>query len=104
MVVGAQRTDQQDVQFGLRQLADISAPRAPPPARTTRRRAVHALDHVSAVLCRLCDRALEFAVWRDDDDRPRLYARRRGLRLGRRDRARSDAALRGLPSRPSWSG
>ena len=76
LVVGAQRTEQQDVEYGLRQLADISA-RALSPGTNDPTTAVHVLDQVSAVLCRLCDRALEPVVWRDDDDRPRVWARRR---------------------------
>ena len=78
LVVGAQRTDQQDVEYGLRQLADISA-RALSPGTNDPTTAVHVLDHVSGVLCRLCGRALEPVVWTDDDDRPRVYARRRSF-------------------------
>ncbi|MEQ6900337.1 DUF2254 domain-containing protein [Nocardioides sp. YIM 152588] len=68
---GPERTAAQDVGYGLRQLADV-ANKALSPGINDPTTAVHALGHVSALLCELTDRELGPAVLRDDEDRARV--------------------------------
>ncbi|TIC81336.1 DUF2254 domain-containing protein [Nocardioides sp. GY 10113] len=68
---GPERTAAQDVAYGLRQLADV-ANKALSPGINDPTTAVHALGHVSALLCELTDRELGPAVLRDDQDRARV--------------------------------
>jgi len=52
LVIGPERTEAQDVAFGLRQLTDV-ATRALSPGTNDPTTAVHALGHASALLCEL---------------------------------------------------
>ncbi|MFE0090410.1 DUF2254 domain-containing protein [Streptomyces sp. NPDC058991] len=62
---GAERTDLQDVAFGLRQLTDIAA-KALSPGINDPTTAVHALSHSSALLCELARRDLGPRLLRDE--------------------------------------
>lgn len=66
-----ERTPTQDIGFGLRQLADI-ATRALSPGVNDPTTAVHALGHISAVLCALARQPLQRRVLSDDEGAPRL--------------------------------
>ena len=65
--VGYERTAAQDVGYGLRQLTDV-ANKALSPGINDPTTAVHALGHISAILCQLAGRDLRAVVLRDDDD------------------------------------
>lgn len=64
--LGFERTSAQDVGFGLRQLTDV-ANKALSPGVNDPTTAVHALGHISALLCDLADADLGSTVLRDDD-------------------------------------
>lgn len=68
------RTMQQDVAFGLRQLVDI-AERALSPSLNDPTTAVQATDHIHDLLRRLCVRRFPPEVHRDDDGHVRLVAK-----------------------------
>ena len=73
--VGYERTAAQDVGYGLRQLTDV-ANKALSPGINDPTTAIHALGHISAILCQLADRDLRFIVLRDDDDQVRVVLHR----------------------------
>lgn len=73
--VGYERTAAQDVGFGLRQLTDV-ANKALSPGINDPTTAVHALGHISALLCQLADRDLGPVLLRDEDDGVRVVLRR----------------------------
>ena len=73
--VGYERTAAQDVGYGLRQLTDVTN-KALSPGINDPTTAVHALGHVSAILCQLARRDLSPVVLRDDDDRARVVLNR----------------------------
>lgn len=64
---GFERTAAQDVGYGLRQLTDV-ATKALSPGINDPTTAVHAIGHISALLCELADRQLGSVVLRDDHD------------------------------------
>lgn len=64
---GFERTAAQDVGYGLRQLTDV-ATKALSPGINDPTTAVHAIGHISALLCELADRELGSVVLRDDND------------------------------------
>jgi len=66
VVVGPERTEAQDVAFGLRQLTDV-ATKALSPGINDPTTAVHALGHSSALLCELVGLRLGPKGLRDDD-------------------------------------
>ncbi|WP_028812509.1 DUF2254 domain-containing protein [Streptomyces flavidovirens] len=68
---GAERTDAQDVAFGLRQLTDIIA-KALSPGINDPTTAVHALSHSSALLCELAHRDLHPRLLRDGQHQVRV--------------------------------
>ena len=76
--VGEERTAAQDVGFGLRQLVDIAA-RALSPGVNDPTTAVHAISNVSGLLCALLGKSMRPTIWHDEQDRPRLSARRGDL-------------------------
>ncbi|MFB0835963.1 DUF2254 domain-containing protein [Arthrobacter halodurans] len=63
---GPERTAAEDVGFGLRQLADVAA-KALSPGINDPTTAVHALGHVSDLLCRLAERRVGPLLVADDD-------------------------------------
>jgi uncharacterized membrane protein len=69
--VGYERTAAQDVGYGLRQLTDV-ANKALSPGINDPTTAIHALGHISALLCQLAGRDLSFRLLYDDDDRVRV--------------------------------
>ncbi len=73
--VGYERTAAQDVAYGLRQLTDV-ANKALSPGINDPTTAVHALGHISAILCQLAGRDLNSIVLRDGDDHVRVVLRR----------------------------
>lgn len=75
---GYERTAAQDVGFGLRQLSDV-ANKALSPGINDPTTAIHALGHVSALLCQLAVRELGPVLLRDDDDRVRVALHRPGF-------------------------
>ncbi|WP_432075379.1 DUF2254 domain-containing protein [Streptomyces wuyuanensis] len=75
---GAERTDLQDVAFGLRQLTDIAA-KALSPGINDPTTAVHALSHSSALLCGLARRDLGPRLLRDEHEQIRVVLRRPDL-------------------------
>lgn len=75
---GAERTDLQDVAFGLRQLTDIAA-KALSPGINDPTTAVHALSHSSALLCGLARRELGPRLLRDEHEQIRVVLRRPDL-------------------------
>ncbi|MDW4906512.1 DUF2254 domain-containing protein [Streptomyces sp. ADMS] len=75
---GAERTEAQDVAFGLRQLTDITA-KALSPGVNDPTTAVHALSHSSALLCELAHRDLGPRVLHDDHHRVRVVLQRPDL-------------------------
>ncbi|OPX09910.1 DUF2254 domain-containing protein [Mycobacterium sp. AT1] len=76
--IGYERTGAQDVGYGLRQLTDV-ANKALSPGINDPTTAVHALGHVSAILCQLAGRDLRPVVLRDRDDVARVFLRRSGF-------------------------
>ncbi|GAA1477775.1 DUF2254 domain-containing protein [Nocardioides aestuarii] len=69
--LGFERTSAQDVGFGLRQLVDVAV-KALSPGVNDPTTAVHALGHISALLCSLSDRDLGPRLLADDDGRTRV--------------------------------
>ncbi|GAA2498375.1 DUF2254 domain-containing protein [Streptomyces gobitricini] len=78
VTTGAERTDAQDVAFGLRQLTDIIA-KALSPGINDPTTAVHALSHSAALLCELAHRDLGPRLLRDGHHRLRVVLRRPDL-------------------------
>lgn len=76
--LGYERTAAQDVGYGLRQLTDV-ANKALSPGINDPTTAVHALGHISALLCELGDRYLGPVVLRDKDDQVRVVLHRPSL-------------------------
>ena len=76
--VGYERTAAQDVGYGLRQLTDV-ANKALSPGINDPTTAVHALGHISALLCELGDRDLRPVLLRDDDGQVRVVLQRPSL-------------------------
>ena len=75
---GYERTAAQDIGYGLRQLTDVTN-KALSPGINDPTTAIHALGHISALLCELADRDLSPGVLRDEDGIPRGYLCRSGL-------------------------
>ncbi|MET3808257.1 putative membrane protein [Nakamurella sp. UYEF19] len=75
---GYERTSAQDVGYGLRQLTDV-ANKALSPGINDPTTAVHALGHISALLCELGDRDLQPVVLHDDVGHVRAILQRPGL-------------------------
>ncbi|MBV7697841.1 DUF2254 domain-containing protein [Streptomyces sp. TRM70350] len=75
---GGERTDLQDIAFGLRQLTDIAA-KALSPGINDPTTAIHALSHSSALLCELAHRDLGPRLLRDDHQQVRVVLRRPDL-------------------------
>lgn len=65
IAVGHERTERRDVAFGIRQLVDIAA-KALSPGVNDPTTAVHAISHLSSLLCLLTRRQLDALVRRDD--------------------------------------
>ncbi len=76
--VGYERTAAQDVAYGLRQLTDV-ANKALSPGINDPTTAVHALGHISAILCDLADRDLGPVILTDDDGQVRVVLHRPDL-------------------------
>jgi uncharacterized membrane protein len=73
--VGYERTAAQDVGYGFRQLTDV-ANKALSPGINDPTTAIHALGHISALLCQLAGRDLGPVVLRDNDNRVRVVLHR----------------------------
>lgn len=73
--LGYERTAAQDVGYGLRQLTDV-ANKALSPGINDPTTAVHALGHISAILCQLAGRDLRPIVLSDQDSVVRVVLRR----------------------------
>ncbi len=69
--IGYERTNEQDVAFGIRQLADIAV-KALSPAVNDPYTGMQALEHISVVLAALAPRPLGDQVLSDPDGRPRV--------------------------------
>ncbi|MFE7763853.1 DUF2254 domain-containing protein [Streptomyces sp. NPDC057438] len=80
VITGAERTDAQDVAFGLRQLTDVIA-KALSPGINDPTTAVHALSHSSALLCELAHRDLGTRLLRDDQHQVRVVLQRPDLEI-----------------------
>lgn len=78
IVVGYERTAAQDVGYGLRQLTDV-VNKALSPGINDPTTAVHALGHISALLCELADHDLSPVVLTDIDGHPRVVLHRPDL-------------------------
>lgn len=78
VATGFERTQEQDVGFGLRQLTDV-ATKALSPGINDPTTALHALGHSSALLCELVGRDLGPRVLRDDNDTVRVVLHRPDL-------------------------
>jgi len=76
--MGFERTQSQDVGYGLRQLADV-ANKALSPGINDPTTAIHALGHISAFLCDLTDHDLGPQLLRDEDGRVRVTMHRPDL-------------------------
>lgn len=76
--IGYERTAAQDVGYGLRQLTDV-ANKALSPGINDPTTAIHALGHISALLCELASRDLGPVLLRDDDDVVRVVLQRPSL-------------------------
>ncbi len=72
---GYERTAAQDIGYGLRQLTDV-ANKALSPGINDPTTAVHALGHISALLCELADRDLSPRILRDKDNHVRVVLQR----------------------------
>ncbi len=68
---GFEPTASQDVGYGLRQLTDV-ATKALSPGINDPTTAIHALGHISALLCELAGHELGARILRDEDDRVRV--------------------------------
>lgn len=77
MHVGTERTAAQDIGYGLRQLTDV-ANKALSPGINDPTTAVHALGHISALLCEIADREPGLVVLRQDQE-VRVVLHRPGL-------------------------
>ncbi|WP_284581607.1 DUF2254 domain-containing protein [Streptomyces sp. 2P-4] len=75
LTTGAERTHEQDVGFGLRQLTDV-ATKALSPGVNDPTTAVHALSHCSALLCGLAKRDLSPRLLHDGHGDVRVVLRR----------------------------
>ncbi|MDJ0316090.1 DUF2254 domain-containing protein [Arthrobacter antibioticus] len=75
MGIGFERTSVQDATLGLQQLLDIAS-RALSPGINDATTAVHAIGHVSALLCGLADCSTGPYLVRDDDENPRVLMKR----------------------------
>ncbi len=75
---GYERTAAQDVGYGLRQLSDV-ANKALSPGINDPTTAIHALGHISALLCQLASRDLSPRLLHDGDDRVRVVLNRPDL-------------------------
>ncbi|ULE32003.1 DUF2254 domain-containing protein [Mycobacterium sp. IDR2000157661] len=73
-----ERTPVQDVAYGLRQLTDVAV-KALSPGINDPTTAVHALGHISTLLCQFAQRQLGATVLCSDDDVVRLVIRRPDL-------------------------
>ncbi|MFR9749945.1 DUF2254 domain-containing protein [Nocardia sp. 004] len=78
VVIGPERTDLQDIAFGLRQLTDVAV-RALSPAINDPTTAVHALSYSSALLCELARRDPGSRLLCDDQHRTIVELRRPDL-------------------------
>lgn len=78
MRVGFERTAAQDVGYGLRQLTDV-ANKALSPGINDPTTAIHALAHISALLCELANCRLGAVVVRDHDGLSRVVLHRPDL-------------------------
>lgn len=78
LAVGNERTPQQDVAFGFRQLADISL-KSMSPAVNDPTTAVHAVGHLAGLLAALARRRLDPVVVRDGSGATRVVAHRLGF-------------------------
>ncbi len=78
VTLGFERTGTQDVGYGLRQLTDVAS-KALSPGINDPTTAVHAIGHISALLCTLAGRQLGPRVLVDDDDRPAVVLSRPDL-------------------------
>ena len=76
--VGFERTSAQDISYGLRQLTDV-VNKALSPGINDPTTAIHALSHISAILCQIAGRTLRSVVLRDADDKVRVVLRRAGF-------------------------
>lgn len=76
LTVGPERTGVNDITIGMRQLADIAA-KALSPGVNDPTTAVHALGHLSALLCELAGRDLAPRLGRDEADQVRAVIRQR---------------------------
>lgn len=75
LLIGRERTMQQDVAFGLRHLVDLAL-RALSPGMNDPTTAVQAIDRLAAVLTVLTERPLPPVLWRDEDGHMRVAAPR----------------------------
>ncbi|PPK92608.1 putative membrane protein [Kineococcus xinjiangensis] len=75
VTVGAERTAPQDLAFGVRQLVDVAA-KALSPGINDPTTAVHALTHLSSLMCRLGNRPLVDDRLCDEEGRVRVVLRR----------------------------
>ena len=75
MNVGPERTAAQDIAFGLRQLTDVTN-KALSPGINDPTTAVHALGHISGLLCQALDYELGPRLLRDDEGRVRVILQR----------------------------
>jgi len=73
-VLGAQRTDQQDVEFSINQLVEISV-RALSPGINDPFTAIRCIDQLSAALCHLAQREVPSAYRYDDQNQLRVIAK-----------------------------
>lgn len=78
MITGFERTSVQDATLGLQQLLDIAC-KALSPGINDGTTAVHAIGHVSALLCGLADRPTGPYLMRDTDQRARVLVHRPSL-------------------------
>ena len=78
LATGPERTSEQDVGFGLRQLTDVTA-KALSPGINDPTTAVHALGHAAALLCELTDLDLGPRVLRDEQTRVRVVLRQQSF-------------------------
>ncbi|RKS73868.1 putative membrane protein [Motilibacter peucedani] len=72
---GPERTSEQDIGYGLRQLADVTA-KALSPGTNDPTTAVHTLGHTSALLCEMTAYDLRPHLLRDEQGRVRVVVRR----------------------------
>ncbi|HSP28998.1 MAG TPA: DUF2254 domain-containing protein [Ilumatobacteraceae bacterium] len=79
VLIGYERTNDQDVAFGFRQLEDIAV-KAMSPSINDPVTAAHAVGHMGALLVRLLRRRLGFTVHEDVDGVPRAVVPDRDLR------------------------